>query len=103
MADTVTVPLSEPLKAHDRELTELVLKRPRTKELRRASDGAKGEVDTMCRLLSECAGVPTSAIDTLSLDDFMAAVDGLAELLPEQLKPSPDLMGKVKAPEVEAP
>lgn len=97
MADTVTVPLSEPAKAHDRELTELVLRRPRTKELRRASDGAKGEMDTMCRLLSECGGVPTSTIDALSLEDFMAAVEALSGLLPDQLKPSPEeLMGKAK-------
>jgi hypothetical protein len=99
VTDVREVNLSKPYKAHGEEIQKLRLHRPLTRQLRRASDGAKGEMDTLCRLLSECGGVPTSTIDDLELVDLMAAIEKLAELLPEQLKPSADLVGKAKPAE----
>lgn len=82
---SVTVPLSQPVKAHGDEITELVLKAPTTKEIIEIGlptlmiPGADGESvgieirqKVVARYASRLAAVPMSTIESLALPDWSA-------------------------------
>ena len=80
------VTLQHPIEAHGETITELKLREPRVRDVRKALRGAEGETDTACRLIAQLADVPPSTVDELRLDDFVACSQALTELLPAGLR-----------------
>ena len=78
--------LKQPIYDPGKEATIDVLKitEPKLRELRRASDFAKGkgEVELLRQLLAECAGVPAMVLDGLCLADFTAVSAVIGKYLP---------------------
>lgn len=77
--DPVTIVLKEPITAHGETVTQLVLKPPTLKNWR-VRDGAKGEVDSIIRMISDLAGIPISSVEMLGTEDSAAAMEAVAEL-----------------------
>ena len=81
----IVVKLEHPIEAFGEEVRELTLREPRVRELRKAMTGAKGEMDIACRLVSQLAAVPPSAIDSMHAGDFIRCSKAVAELMPPEL------------------
>lgn len=65
----ITIKLKHPIKANGEALEKLTLDDPRVKHLR-ATSGAKDEVERVCLLLGELAGLAPSAVDQIHMHDF---------------------------------
>ena len=86
MSDTISIPLTQPLKAHGEEITELTLRQPKAKDcaqiglpytIKMDDDGGQQMVINAAiaaRFLSQLAAVPTSTIHAMTVADFNAAI-----------------------------
>ncbi|MDX9860883.1 MAG: phage tail assembly protein [Rhodospirillales bacterium] len=77
MESTIRIPLSAPISANGAEVRELVLRRPKVKDLR-VIDDAKGEVDKVVTLAAHLADVPPSSINDMDAADFVRLATALA-------------------------
>lgn len=81
---TITIPLSEPLPgdaAFGESVTELRFRKPAGGDLRRNGFPLEdGEVNAarMAVWISDLSGLPPSAVDKLSIPDWMAAAEAVA-------------------------
>lgn len=78
--EPVRVALARPVQAHGEEVTELVLAAP-TARIFRVLDDAKGNVDSIIRMISAMAGVPISAVEALAPEDFGRCARVVADFL----------------------
>ena len=76
---SIKVLLSEPIRAHDADVAELVVYEPRALDFE-AMDRGKGEFQKKNHLLAACCKVPYSSIVTLCMRDYHAAMEALAAL-----------------------
>ena len=76
--DSVTIPLTKPIRAHGETLSELTLRPPTVKELRSTGSPYKGsagaaiaaDYEVCANLISSICGIPNSSVDELSGRDF---------------------------------
>lgn len=73
------IKLSSPIQAHGEQLTELVLRRPTSKEARAIKalpyrmgmdESISIDLDVAAKYIVECAGIPASSVDQLDLADL---------------------------------
>lgn len=76
---TVTVTLSEPVEFGSETFEELVLRRPRAKDLENLSSEPK--VKELLEVARRCANVPRSVMDRLDGEDAMTVVEAVADFL----------------------
>jgi hypothetical protein len=88
---TIEVALETPVTGKHGEivLSKLVLREPRVRELRIASNQAEGKsgVAMATSLLAACSDTPEPLIDAMTLEDFNRANEALGELMPKALRP----------------
>ena len=85
---SIKVSLASPIRAHDEDVTELVIQEPRALEFE-AMDRGKGELQKVNHLLAACAKVPYSSILTLCSRDYQAAMEALGKLGFQEASPLP--------------
>lgn len=97
--ETVKLPLTEKINAHGKDVTELFFKKPNGGTIRRCgsplrrSQQPNGEVDVKLDMqayaafISECAQIPDSSVDSLSPEDFFAAVGVIDGFFGQTAKP----------------
>lgn len=80
------VKLSKPIQAHGQEVSELQFRALTAGDLRGIklvvnADGVAFETDAILTVAGRLAGVPPSALDALTIDDFVAVAAQIAPLL----------------------
>lgn len=80
MADTVTIPLTKPITAHNETLSELTLRMPTVKELRvagapyrNADGGVTPDFAACAKLIAMICVIPPSSVDQMNAPDFNVA------------------------------
>lgn len=95
----VRIPLSVPIKAHDKEITELVLRKPLPAEARavgvlpyRIGEANMPEINVpaSCQYISKCAGIPPSSVDQLDIADLNDACWAVAGFFLNRGSPTSD-------------
>jgi len=89
----LTVPLTKPITAHDKELTELTFREPVPEDLMQigspvlmipSADGDMG-IDVRPKIIGayivRLAGIPLSSVKAMSITDFMACQGALLPFL----------------------
>jgi len=75
----ITVPLSEPISWGEETISELVLKRPKAKDIEHLS--ADPTLKELLTVAQKCSRQPKRVIDDLDAEDAMAVVDAVADFL----------------------
>lgn len=78
-------PLKVPVKYGAIEASELRIRKPKTKDVRRIPNGTP-DIDENAIILSRLAGVDIGVIDELSIEDFQAASDIVSDFFPVSLR-----------------
>lgn len=99
--DTVKLTLTQPIKAHGKEVTELEFSKPNGGTIRRCgapllraqqangTTDLKMDMDCYAKFMSECAQIPASSVDSLSPEDFFAAVGVIDGFFGQTAAPDP--------------
>ncbi|MBY0401804.1 phage tail assembly protein [Myxococcota bacterium] len=82
---TKTIPLDFPVEREGGEITELVIRRPKAKDLALVEEvRAKGEgVEEAIALLAILSGQPVEVIEEIDFEDFTRASEALADFFPQ--------------------
>lgn len=81
----VKLKLSRPIEAHGETHDAIVIREPTVKDLRRCGYPVTGKAeivpDAAAKLISVCAGIPPSSVDSMSPKDFTEAIGVLGGFL----------------------
>lgn len=84
------IPLCAPILHDDKEITQVMLRRPKVKDLKRlnaALDGVTDQLDQGIVLAATLTGLPVEVIEELDADDFTTISEVIADFFPQAKAP----------------
>lgn len=84
MESSKVIKLKEPIKVGEKEITELTVRKPKAKDLRKLPTAAK-TLSEMLDFAGHLCGEPPSTIDELGIEDAVQIFEVITDFLPDSL------------------
>lgn len=96
-----TVTLSEPIEHDGLEITQVRIKKPKVKDLKRMTaelDGVKDQLQQGIVMAAALTGLPAEAIEEMDTDDFTTISEVIADFFPQGRAPERGAPSSQKPP-----
>lgn len=79
---TKTIPLAYPVEHEGTTITEVTLRRAKTKDLRLIDAAGGNDLDQGVAMVAAISGLPVAAVDEMDAEDFATISEALADFFP---------------------